>query len=100
MVRAQVSRVGYDAVGGCGRAPSDSSKTELEIVVNWRMVALGAALAVLLVVWPVLGFLCFAGPMAEPTALPAVDESPRAPAAAPRSQSPRFRFDPATTHLN
>jgi hypothetical protein len=75
---------------------SNSSKTELEIVVNWRIVALGAALAALLVIVPTVGFLCFTGYKTEPAAQSFAAERPRASAVAPRSESPRFRFDPAT----
>src|SRR5262249_48819879 len=35
--------------------PPDTSKIELEVVVNWRMIEFGAALAALLVVVPVVG---------------------------------------------
>jgi hypothetical protein len=75
---------------------SNSSKTELEIVVNWRMVAVGAALAALLISVPAVGFLCFAGHKTEPATRPVATEPRRALAVTPRDESHRFRFDPAS----
>jgi hypothetical protein len=74
----------------------DSSKTKLEIVVNWRMIALAVALAVLPIAVLAVGFLCFSGQKAEPTERPVVAESARPTPPARRAESPRVRFDPAT----
>jgi hypothetical protein len=75
--------------------PPVSSKTELEIVVNWRMIGWGAALAVLLVALSVVGFLCIRSPKSEPDAPIQVVEATRT-SPAPRTDSPRVRFDPAS----
>jgi hypothetical protein len=75
--------------------PPDSSKTELEIVVNWRMIAVGAALAALLVVLPIVGFLCLRQPKGEPAA-PRQLASANHATATPRTDSPHIRFDPAS----
>jgi hypothetical protein len=74
--------------------PSDSSKTELEIVVNWRMIALGAALAVLLVVVPVAGFALFGGQQTEAPE-PAVASGASRADFPQRAESPHVPFDPA-----
>jgi hypothetical protein len=75
--------------------PPVSSKTELEIIVNWRMIGWGAALALLLVALPVVGFLCLRGPKSEPDTPTWVASATRT-ATAPRTDSPRVRFDPAS----
>jgi len=75
--------------------PSDSSKTELEIVVNWRMIAIGGALAALLVVVPIVGFVFFGSSKAGLPERTVASESSR-PAPIPREDSPRVRFDPAS----
>lgn len=72
--------------------PPNSSKTELEVVVNWRIIALGGALAALLVVVPVAGIALFGGPKAEPPEL-AVPIVSNRPVTAPQAESPRLRFN-------
>ncbi|HMF11366.1 MAG TPA: hypothetical protein VKE94_03645, partial [Gemmataceae bacterium] len=73
----------------------DPSKTELEIVINGRMIALGAALPGLLVVVAAVGLSLLGGSRSEPAA-PAVAAEPTRPVTRPRAESPRVRFDPAS----
>jgi hypothetical protein len=71
------------------------SKTELEVVIDRRMIGVGAATALLLVVVPAVGFLCLRRPKSEPEAQPVIAEATRAVPAS-RADAPRVRFDPAS----
>jgi hypothetical protein len=66
-------------------AQPSAARTDLEIVVNWRMMVVGAALALLLIVVPAVGWLCMpnrdAGPKSAGerpiTSQPAAASAPR-----------------------
>src|SRR5262249_43359335 len=68
-------------------------KTELEVVVNWRMIAIGGALAALLVAVPVAGFALFGGQQAEAPE-PVVSSAPSRATIPQRAESLHVRFDP------
>jgi hypothetical protein len=75
---------------------ASDARTDLQIVVNWRMIGIGAGLALLLVVIPAVGFLCMPAHKPEPEKM-AVQLVVTQPAAAP---APRlatrlsFRIEP------
>jgi hypothetical protein len=76
------------------RQLSEPSKTELEVVIDRRMIAAGVAAASLLAVTAAVGFWLLGGKKNEPPQT-VVAESTRS-VTPPRAETPRVRFDPAS----
>lgn len=77
-------------------AQPSAARTELEVVVNWRMIVVGAALALLLVVVPALGLLCMPSRdgESEKTAERPVIPQPAAASAPRLATRLSFRIEP------